>query len=149
MAASAFTLYTAAKLALLEGQLSLSTAKIQVVLLTAAYVPAASNALYSDISANEVSGAAGTGYTTGGQALAGQSVTAAGSGAAFTGNSSVWSGATMAPKFAALVEMAGTTLAPSDKLIGYIDLNLGGGAISVASASLTLAWPSAGILTLS
>lgn len=149
MAASALTLYSAAKLALLDGQLALSTAKIQVVLLTSTYVPAASHALYSDVSTYEVTGAAGSGYTTGGQALSGQAVSAAGVGAAFTANASVWPSASMAPQFAALVEMAGTTLAPTDKLIGYVNLNASGGAVAVASATLTVTWPSSGILALS
>jgi hypothetical protein len=149
MSADPIVLYSSAKLSLLEGGIDFATNKFQVVLLTASYTPSLAHAAYSDVSGNEVSGAAGTGYTTGGQALGSPSVAASGAGAIVTASPSVWQDATFAAQYAAIIQMAGSSIAPTDKLIGYVNLNDGGGAVAVAGATFTITWPSAGILALS
>jgi hypothetical protein len=146
MTTSSLTLYTSAKLSLLEGALPLGTAKLQVVLLTSSYAPALTHSTYADISPVEVSGTTGTGYTTGGQALAGGAVAAQGAAAAFVASENTWPGATMAPQYAVLVEMAGAALAPTDKLVGYSTLAAAG--LAVANAAFSITWPPTGILSI-
>lgn len=146
MSADPIVLYSSAKINLLNGEINFSSGKFQVVLLTSSYVPSLAHSTYADISANEVSGASGTGYTTGGQPLISPAVAASGNGAIVTAGPSSWTGATFAAQYAAIVQVAGANLAPSDKLLGYVNLNDPGAAIAVANAAFTITWPATGIL---
>jgi hypothetical protein len=147
MSATPFSLYASAAQAILEGELALNSAKFQAVLLTGQYVPESSHSTYADISGNEVSGAAGTGYVTGGAAVP-VTVQPSGAGAAFeaVSGSTVWENCTFSAQYVVLVEMAGATLAPTDKLLAYSELN--SAPVAVASAPFTVNWPAGGILSI-
>ena len=92
---------------------------IKAVLLTASYTPNAdTHQYYSDLT-NEV--ANGNGYTTGGQALTGKSVTQDDTGdkATFDSDDPTWSGATFTARYVALIKDTGT--GSTSPLIGLWD----------------------------
>lgn len=68
--------------------------------------------------------------------------------AAFAAASSSWNPATITGKYAVLVRRAGASLAPTDILIGYVDLNVGGAAISSTDAQFQVAWSAVGLFAL-
>lgn len=132
MAAGNVTLYSAGLLSLGSAGYTLGTDNFQVILLTTSYTPAPnSDALYSDVSANEV--VAGGGYTTGGTGLTGITWTRSGATSTFAAQSAVWTGATFSARYAAIVRRGSTTLAPTDRLLCFVDLTGGGNASATAS----------------
>ena len=149
MAAGPYTTYQAAKLALTQAQLNLSSGATNIfaVLLTAAYTPAANtHATYADISGSETTG---TGYTAGGQVLTGVTDTATGGTVTITATGPSWASSTITAKYIALVYRAAAgTAAATDKLIAYADLNSGAGSISSTNGPFAVPTNASGILTL-
>lgn len=149
MAAGPYTTYQAAKLALTQAALNLSSgsANIFAVLLTSAYTPAPNtHATYADISGSE---ATGTGYTAGGQALTGVSDTAANGTVTVTATGPAWANSTITAKYVAFVYRAAAgTAASTDKLVSFADLNAGGGSISSTNGPFTVPMNPTGIFTL-
>jgi hypothetical protein len=120
MAASNWTVYTAAELATMQGACNWGAATIHCALLTAAYTPATNtDALWSAISVNEVVGA---GYTAGGVAVTAPTVTASGGTVTAAGTIATWSSSTITARWAVLYDAA------TGKLLAFSDLS-GGGAV--------------------
>lgn len=131
-----------------SGGIDLDSDTIVCVLLSASYTPGrTTHSTWADLSAYEVTG---TGYTAGGQELAGKAVTHSSGTGKFDADDVVWSGSTITAKYAALVRRAGASLVSGDLAIAYADLNTDSGAATMASAGgpFTVAWNAAGILTL-
>ena len=131
-------IYTILKTNLMNKLVNLATDTINIALLTSSASFTASNTLFSNISANEISG---TGYTAGGQALTSLSVSTSGTTAVWTAANSSWPSSTFTTAFAALYDISA-----SNNLICLFDF---GGNISVSSGTFTVAWSGSGIITLS
>ncbi len=109
---------------------------IKVALLTSSYTPnQATDHVWSDISANEVSG---TGYTAGGATLgsAAQSVTS--HILSLAGANTAWATSTITARYAAIYDTS-----VSNKLLGYVNF---GADVSSAGATFTIAWSSGNLL---
>lgn len=131
-----------------SGGIDLDSDTIVCVLLGAGYTPnRTAHAVWSDVSAHEL--ATGGGYTAGGQALSGKSVTHSAGTGTFDADNVAWNG-TISAKYAVLVRRAGGSLANGDLLVAYADLNTDSGSAVLAStgAAFTVSWNAAGILTL-
>lgn len=130
-----------------SGGIDLDSDTIVCVLLGAGYTPGrTTHSLWSDISAQEISG---TGYTAGGAALANKTMTHSGGTGTFDADDVSWATATITAKYAALVRRAGGSLVSGDLLIGYVDLNTASGSATVSSTGATfqITWNASGILT--
>lgn len=147
MAVGDFTLYGAGKEALLKGQIDPDTANFSCFLATSSYSPSVNvDDTYSDVSANEVPN--GSGYTTGGVNLGTLTVTRSGGTVTIDeATDPSWSSATFTCKYAVVAQRAGGSLASGDLLFGYVDLDTGGGSVSVSSGTLTIAWNALGLVT--
>lgn len=148
MPAGAFTVYGAAKEGIAEGAIDLDTANFSVFLATSSYTPSVNvDDTYSDVSANEVPN--GSGYTTGGIDLGVLAVTrSAGTVTVDETTNPAWTTATFTCKYAIIARRAGGSLVAGDLLLGYVDLETGGGSISVASGTLTINWNASGLFTI-
>ena len=147
MAAGNFTPYYSAKTDILSGVHNLSSETIVAVLLGAGYTPSTAHSTWADVSAQEL--ATGGGYTQGGVALTGESVSLSGAVASWiaTGQPS-WSSATITAKYCVLVKRVGGALASTDRLIGYVDLNSGGTTVSSTNGTFSVTIGANTILTL-
>lgn len=127
-----------------NGAIDLDTDTIKVMLVTSSYTPDIdAHTKRSDIT-NEVSG---TGYSSGGSALANKTVTANNTTdkGVFDADDLTWSTATITARGAVLYKSRGGA-SSADELIAYIDF----GADKTSTGSdFTITWDSAGILTLS
>ena len=110
---------------------------IQVALMDNVHVFSATDNVWTDVSANEISG---TGYTANGGVLAGQSVTQAAT-TKWDGTDSAWTTATFTAYFAVLWDNTVAT----DDLICCFDF---GGAKTVTAGTFTIQWHANGIITL-
>jgi len=131
-----------------SGGVDLDSDTIVCVLLSAAYTPnRLTHATWADLSAYEITG---TGYTAGGQELAGKAMTHSAGTGKFDADDVTWATATITAKYAALVRRAGASLVSGDLAIAYVDLNTDDPADTVASlaAAFTVQWNAAGIMTL-
>lgn len=131
-----------------SGGIDLDTDTIVCVLLGSGYTPSRTgHSLWSDVSANEITG---TGYTAGGVALTTKSVTHSGGTGTFDADDVSWASATITAKYAVLVRRAGASLVSGDLLIAYLDLDTSSGSATVSStgAAFTVQWNAAGIMTL-
>jgi len=138
MAAGSFTLYSNAVTAAAQGSFNFGSDNYNVILLTTAYTPSPnSDTLYSDISASEV--AAGGGYTVGGQTMTGVTWVRNTGTSTFSAQSVAWPGSTISARYAAIVRRGGVTLAPGDRLLGFVDLS-GGGSVSTTAATFQINW---------
>ncbi len=126
-----------------NGSINLLSDTIRVMLVTSSYTPNQdTHTKRSDVT-NEVSG---TGYTSGGAALANKTVTANNTSNAgvFDADDVVWSTATITARAAVIYKSRGG-LASADELIAYIDF---GSDVTSTAADFTLPWSATGILTL-
>jgi hypothetical protein len=110
---------------------------IQVALMDNSHVFTATNNVWTDVSANEISG---TGYTANGVVLASATVTQAAT-TKFDGNDSAWTTATFTAYHAVLWDNTVAT----DDLICSFDF---GGAKTVTAGTFTIQWHANGIITL-
>lgn len=131
-------IYTSFKTNLMNKVLNLASDTINVALLTSSFSFLASNTVWSNVSANEISG---TGYSANGLALTSLSVTASGTSAVWTAANAVWSSSTFSAAFAVIYDAT-----VSNDLICAIDF---GGTLSVSSGTFTIQWSGSGIITLS
>jgi hypothetical protein len=147
VAASAFTVYSAAALAISKGSHNLATDTIVCTLHTTSYTPAANtDATWADVSATELSTASG--YTAGGVALASQTDTLSTATVTFTATSPTWASFSAGPfRYAVLTRRASGSLVSGDKLICYSDLT-GSGSLTGAGGSFTITISGSGIFTL-
>lgn len=115
--------------------IALLTDNMYMVLLTSSYTPSVSHTSYSNVSANEVPN--GSGYTTGGAALASKSIAVetTNNRAYFTAANVTWSASTITAAYAALLKREGGSPASTDPLVGIYDF---GGNKSSSSGNFTL-----------
>lgn len=134
MAIGTFTLYNSGKEALLTdnaGQVDWVADNIQAVLLTAAYTPDVTHSTWANLSANHASG---TNYAP--KDLTNKTVVR-------TGATILWdcddinfgSAVTVTAKYMAIVKRAGASLASTDVLIGYVDLDNASTSATVSSTN--------------
>lgn len=135
--------YNSFKAELMRGNIDLAAGNFKLMLVTSTYVPDVdAHADRADVT-NEV---VGTGYTAGGAALAGKSVTQdnANDEADFDANDVVWSNATITARAAILY--LDTGVAANDTLIAYFDF---GSDQSSSNGDFTAQFNLNGILSLS
>lgn len=136
-------IYNAFKKYIMNGSIDLDTDTINVMLVTSTYTPDQDTHEFRDDITNEVSG---TGYSAGGSALAGKTVTADNTDneGVFDANDLAWSTSTITARGAVLYKARGGA-SSADELICYIDF--GSDKISTAG-TFTIAWNAEGIVNL-
>lgn len=134
---------------LARGTVDLDTDTIRAALVTSSYSPNVStHDEWADASANEI--ANGNGYTTGGAALAGVSVSRSLGVTTFDANDTAWTATPGAiGPFRYLVLYAAVTRnGVTNPLIGYVLLDSAPADLTIsASNTLTVQWNASGILT--
>ena len=110
---------------------------LKVALLDNSHAFDATDTVWSDISANEISG---TGYTAGGATLASQAVAVASNTAAFDAADTSWTTATITAYHAVIYDTTNT-----NSLICSIDF---GGAQTATTGTFTIEWNANGIVSL-
>ena len=136
MAVGNFTLYTSGKEALLAdnaGSISWASDTIVCALVSNGYTPNVAHTVWSDVSTNHASG---TNYSP---------VVLSGKTSALNSTKILWdcadiafgSEVTVTAKYAVILKRAGGSLAGSDQLIGYVDLNNDSGSATVSSTAST------------
>jgi hypothetical protein len=150
MAVGQWTIFGAAKHAIVDGGLDFDNHTFRMVLLTDAYTPNANgHTAWSDLSAAQVAG--GGGYVVHGQALTGVTSTDGGSGTTTIDCDDVtWAASTIVAKYAAVIRDgdADGALAAGDIPVAFADLDTGGGSVSTAAGNLTVVIHAAGLITL-
>jgi hypothetical protein len=120
------------------GVFDLSSDSLKLCLLTSAYTPDATDAVYGDLS-GEV--ANGNGYTTGGKALTGVTWTQDGNGAVLDAADPSWTSATFTARYAVLYDDTDA----NKSLICLFDF---GGNVAVTAGTFTVSFDAAGMLVL-
>lgn len=145
MAAGSFTLYDNGKELILDSTFNLNTGgdTIAAILLLTGYTPSAAHDEYSDVSAQIcIDGDYGN------QTLGSQDITRSGGTVTWdAANVSYGASVTITAKYIALVVGNPASLGATDKLIGYMDLDTGGGSVSSAAAVFQVNWNTSGIFT--
>lgn len=130
-------IYNRFKANLMNKEVDLEADVIRVALMTTSHSFTATDNVFADVSANEISG---TGYTANGEALANKAVTQAAT-TKFDADDTAWTTATFTTFHAVIYD---DTLTNND-LIASIDF---GGEQQVTAANFTIAWHTDGIITL-
>ena len=130
-------IYNRFKANLMNKIVDLEADTIQVALLDNSHTFSAAHNVWTDVSANEISG---TGYTANGEVLAGAAVTQAAT-TKFDGTDTAWTTATFTAYHAVLWDNTVAT----DDLICSFDF---GGAKTVTAGTFTIQWHANGIITL-
>lgn len=145
MPAGAFTLYGAAIEGIAKGNIDLDGSTFVAVLVGSGYTPGTdTHSTWADVSAQEISG---TGYTAGGVALSGVTVTRSGATVTFDAADISWTSSTLTAKYVVVVKRASTSLASGDLLLGYAELE-SGGTVSTTNGTLTVNWNASGLFTI-
>jgi hypothetical protein len=145
MAAGSVTVYSNAALGITKGSFNLSSDTYVCTLLTSSYTPAPNtDTTWTTISSNEV--ATGGGYTQGGVVLSSVTDTLSSATVTLAAAAASWSSATITAKYAVIVRRAGGSLAGTDLLLAYVDLNSGGGSVSSTAGTFSVTFGS-GIFT--
>jgi hypothetical protein len=121
-------------------------ATMRGVLVTSSWTPNQdTNATWTSLSANEV--ANGGGYTTHGKLLT-QTVARSGHVVTFDFDDQSWTSSTITAKYFVVVVDADVNgaLASTDHLIGYLDLNSGGGSVSTTNGTFSVTVNASGAL---
>jgi hypothetical protein len=143
MAAGNFTFYNTGKLYILDGTIDLDADTISAVLLDSGYTPDATHDTYSDISSDVI---ADSGYAP--QTLANKAVTNSSGTIKFDSDDvSFGSNVSLTAKYIVLVQQAGGSLTGTDKLIGYADLDSGGGSVSSTNSTFQVTVNASGWFT--
>jgi hypothetical protein len=126
--------------ALATKTVKLDTDALKVMLATATYTPnQATDAFQSVIGANEISG---TGYTAGGMALTGISLSDTANVLTLSAANTPWPGATFTARYAIIVDTQPGSAA-TNPLIGYIDF---GANQSPSGVTFQINWTSGQVL---
>jgi hypothetical protein len=126
--------------ALATKTVNLNTDALKVMLVAATYTPnQATDAFQSVIGANEISG---TGYTAGGAALTGTSLTDAANVLTLAAANTAWPGAAFTTRYAVVVDTQPGSAA-TNPLIGYIDF---GANQSPSGVTFQINWTSGQVL---
>lgn len=138
--------YGLAQQGMLNGEIDFDTAPVYVMLTTATYVPAQDTHRYRGDVSNEVTGA---GYTAGGQALTGKTVTydAATNTLKLDCADVTWANSTITARYAVFYVQVGADLTTplDDPLLCYWDF---GADVSSSAGPFTLTINAAGLVTL-
>lgn len=146
MAAGSVVVYTNAALLLGEKQYNLSSDTIDYVLCTSSYTPAPdTDSTYANVSSFELT--TGGGYTSGGTVLTGTTWSQSGSTITFNAGNISYSSSTITAKYVVVIQRASTSLASTDKLLCYCDLNSGGGSVSSSNGTFAINWNASGLFT--
>ncbi len=129
-----------------DGTIDLDSANVYLALVTSSYTKSLANTIWSDISTNEV--ATGSGYTTGGAALASNDVTYSGTTATFDAADVTWTSLTKTFRFGILYINA-TVNSIVKPLIGVILFDSTPANVTVGGVDFTVNWNASGILTFS
>lgn len=147
MPAGAWKVYGAALEAVNKGTLDLDTNTFRMVLVTSSHTPnQATHSTWADASANEV--ANGNGYATHGKLLT-CTVTRSSLVVTFDCDDQSWTSSTITAKYAMIVKDADAngSLASTDSLLCFCDLETGGGSISTTSGTLQITINASGVFT--
>lgn len=147
MPAGAWKVYGSAAEKIAKGTLDLDNAAFRMVLVTATHTPNQNtHGTWSDASANEV--ANGNGYATHGKLIT-QTVTRSNLVTTFDCDDQSWPASTFTAKWAILVRDANAdgTLAGTDDLLAYCELEVGG-TVSPSAAALTITMNASGLFTI-
>ena len=134
--------YDSFSVASMDGTIDLDSDVLKVALFTSAYVPAATQAAYAGLS-GEV--ANGSGYLTGGQALAGVTFTQTGGVAWLRANDSIWAvtGGSVTCRYYVIYSETAT----GNDLICWGLIDDGNSDVTIIdSFGLTLGWNASGII---
>lgn len=152
MAAGSWVIYGLAKEAMLENTIgpldNSGTPRLRMALVTSSYTPSANaNDDWQDVSTNEV--ANGGGYTTHGKLLT-PTVTHSAGTVTFDVDDQSWTSSTITAKYAVIVQDADAngSLAATDKLLCYVDLDTGGGSVSTTNGTFAITVHANGVFTL-
>lgn len=146
MPAGSWKVYGAAVEGISKGTLDLDTNVFRMALLTSSYTPNQStHSTWADASAAEV---VGTGYTASGKLLT-CTVTRSGLVVTFDCDDQSWTTSTITAKYAVIVKDAdgNGTLASTDSLLAYVDLETGGGSVSTTSGTFQITINASGVFT--
>jgi hypothetical protein len=147
MAAGSVVVYSKAALNLGNGSFNLGSDTFNYVLCTSSYTPAPNtDATYADVSGPELT--TGGGYTSGGTALSTVTWTQATGTITFDAADVSYTSSTITAKYIVIARVASSTLASTDKLLCYCDLNSGGGSVSSSSGTFAINWNASGLFTL-
>ena len=128
MASGPFTLYESGHLGFWNGSIEFESGTVSAVLLSDAYTPSASHSTYADVSGSEIADAD---YSP--QGVTGKTVTYAGGVKVDSDDIQFGTEVSITAKYLVLVQQSGGSLASSDSLIGYVDLNTSGNLSSTNS----------------
>jgi hypothetical protein len=142
MAAGSVVFYnTGIKAAIVDGDWSVDAKAL--ALATSGYTPALTHSTWADVSANEVAG--GGDYSP--KVLANPTDNHSGGVTTLDADDvSFGASVTITAKYAVCV-LGDTTLAGTDELVFYVDLNSGGGSVSSSSGPFDVNWNASGIAT--
>jgi len=146
MPAGAFKVYGSAAEAIAKGTIDLDTNTFRMVLVTATHTPnQATHSTWADMSANEV---VGTGYTSSGKLLT-CTVNRASLVVTFDCDDQSWAASTITAKYAVIVKDtdANGTIASTDALLAYCDLETGGGSLSSTAGTFAITINASGVFT--
>ena len=144
MAVGSFTLYNSAKKSIIDGTIDLDNDTVTAVLLTTDHVPAATDSTYADLD-NEC---ADSDYAA--QTLANPVFTeSAGTVKYDADDVSYGTTVSIAARYIVLVKQAGGSLASTDKLIGYMDLDDTGYNVRSTNSNFIVRWNTDGLFQLS
>lgn len=137
MAAGNFTFYNNSKLVLLNGTVDPVNDNIVVALLTSSYTPSASHSTWSDVSSNEC---ADEDYAQ--KTLTSASYSeSAGVVTYDAADTSFGDPVSITAKYAVYAKGTTGSLTGTDVIIGYVDLNSGGGSASSTSSVFSVNSP--------
>jgi len=127
MATGTFTFYNSGKLNSLNGQIDADTDTLVMILLAGTYTPdVAAHTTYSDVSGDEITDADYAPQTISNAAFS----ESAGVVTFDSDDVSFGTSVSITAKYAAVVKRASTSLASGDLLLGYVNLDTGGGSVS-------------------
>lgn len=130
-------IYNRFKANLMNKEVDLEADTIKVALLNTSHAFSATNNVFGDVSANELS--SGSGYTSGGETLATKTVTQSGT-TDWDADNPQWTAATFTANHAVIYDTS-----VSDNLIASIDFD---GDKIVAAGTFTIQFSASGIITL-
>lgn len=145
MAAGAFVVVDKAIEKIHNGTFDLDTDTWYGVLITSSHTPNNStDDLYSDISANEVSGG---GYTRQDEVLSVSE--AAGTTTVDATDLDFGNTVTITAKYCYILKGAEGAPVAGDDILGYVDLDTGGGSVSSNNGDFDITWNASGLFTVS
>jgi hypothetical protein len=147
MPVGSFKVYGAAAEAIAKNTVDLDSNTFRMVLVTSGYTPNQNtHSTWADASANEASG---TGYTSSGKLLT-CTVNRTNLVVTFDCDDQTWTTATITAKYAIIVKDADAngTIASTDALLAYCDLETGGGSVSSTASSFAITINASGVFTI-